>query len=750
MIKNIIIGKNSLITKEICKYLDNVYIFSANELDKINFNQKTKNFKKVNLIFNNFYPSKNLNTMNKNDYRKFCDLSLEKISFILETMPSSKINKIIYTSSSSIYRIPENLNNQFKDKFNRELYSSFKLAAEKLILNYSRNKKKKHFIMRLFNTYGNSIDQFSFIEKIIRLKKNNKKINLINNGNAIRDFIHVKDVAKIYKQFIEKKFENGVYDLGTGNGYLIKDIVDFSNFPKANIIKLNNINEIYNSIAQNKSLIKQIKNYKFYDLGKYLKQKLKINKKAIRSISNYGNDTRKSQINGVVIYGAGYAGKQIYHELKKNNDDILFFIDDNLKKQNTNYKGIPIISYKNLLSIRKNFIIKRIYLTIPSLRKASLEKMIKKIKINFFDVRFLPEKKFLLSDKINIEDLNINQINDILNRKQIKFKKIKKLSGKTILVTGAAGTIGSEICRQLIQHNVKKIIAVDKSELGIYHQQKKIETKKISYNLLDINDHYLLEKIIIDKNVQIIFHAAAYKHVNILENNVYSAVKNNIFSTFNLCNLALKNSCEMIFISTDKAANPISVLGYTKRVAEKVCEYFNSNFKGHKKIKIVRFGNVFGSSGSAINNFLYKINNENTVEITSKKATRFFMTVLEACHLVLQTTTINSKGNVFILNMGKPINILKLAKNLGKIKMKLNNNYIFKYKEVGLQPGEKLKETLKDKKETIKKINKEIFIVYSKYKKSDKFKLYFEKLKDNYYKAQKNKLIKELKNITKF
>ena len=314
MIKNIIIGKNSLITKEICKYLDNVYIFSANELSKINFNQKIKNFKKINLVFNNFYPSKNLNTMNKNDYRKFCDLSLEKISFILETIPSSKINKIIYTSSSSIYRIPENLNNQFKDNFNRELYSSFKLAAEKLILNYSHNKKKEYFIMRLFNTYGNSIDQFSFIEKIIRLKKNNKKINLINNGNSIRDFIHVKDVAKIYKQFIEKKFENGVYDLGTGNGYLIKDIIDFSNFPKANIIKLDNINEIYNSIAQNKSLIKQIKNYKFYDLGKYLKQKLKINKKAIRSISNYGNDIRKSQINGVVIYGAGYAGKQIYHQ----------------------------------------------------------------------------------------------------------------------------------------------------------------------------------------------------------------------------------------------------------------------------------------------------------------------------------------------------------------------------------------------------------------------------------------------------
>ena len=748
--KNIIIGKNSSISKHVHKNLKNSYLFSANKLNEKDLINKIRKYEKINLIFNNFYPSKYLNKLKHNDYKKFCELSLEKISLIFQKIPSYKINKIIYTSSASIYRISENLSHPRKDNFNRELYSSFKLAAEKLIINYANKKKKEYFIMRLFNTYGDTSDEFSFIENIISSKKDNKKIFLINNGNSIRDFIHVKDIGIIYKKFIEYKLKSGIYDIGTGNGYSIKDIIDFSNFKKSKIIKKNNIDEIHNSVAQNQNLIRELKNFKFLNLGKYLKQKLKINKKNIRPILSQENETRKSIISGVVIYGAGYAGKQIYHELNKNNEDILFFVDDNYKIQNTSFQGIPIISYRNLLNIKNKFKIKRIYLTIPSLDKKSLEKFIKKIKINFFDVRYLPEKKFLLSDKINIEDLNINEINDILNRKQIKFKKIKKLSGKTILVTGAAGTIGSEICRQLIQHNVKKIIAVDKSELGIYHQEKKTEIKEISYNLLDINDHHLLEKIIRDNNVQIIFHAAAYKHVNILENNIYSAVKNNVFSTFNLCNLALKYSCEMIFISTDKAANPISVLGYTKRVAEKVCEYFNSNFKNHKKIKIVRFGNVFGSSGSAINNFFDKINNETTVEITSKKATRYFMTVLEACHLVLQTTTINSKGNVFILNMGKPINILKLAENLGKIKMKLNNNYIFKYKEVGLQPGEKLKETLKDKKETIRKISKEIFMVYNKNQKNNKFKFYFKKLKDNYYKAQKNKLLKELKNITKF
>ena len=748
--KNIIIGKNSSISKYINRYLKNSLLFSANELNETNLIDKFKKFKKINLIFNNFYPSKNLNILNHNDYKKFCELSLEKISLIFQKVPSYKINKIIYTSSASIYRISEHLNYTKKDNYNRELYSSFKLAAEKLIMNYANKKKKEYFIMRLYNTYGDPLDKFSFVENIINSKKKDKKIFLINNGNSIRDFVHVKDIAKIYKKFIEKKIISGIYDVGTGSGYLIKDIVDFSNFKNSRIIKINNIDEVHNSVAQNQNLIRMLKNFKFLNLGIYLKKKLKINKKIIEPTINQKKEVRISTLDGVVIYGAGDAGKQIYHELNKNNENTLFFVDDDLKIQNTNYEGIPIISFRNLLEIRKNFKIKRIYLTIPSLNKNSLEKMIQKIKTNFFDVRYLPEKKFLISDKINIEDLNLNEINSILNRKQIKFKKIKKLSNKTILVTGAAGTIGSEICRQLIQHNVKKVIAVDKSEIGIYNHHKKIFSNKIIYQLIDVNDHSFLEKIIKKNQVQIIFHAAAYKHVNILQNNVYSAVKNNVMATFNICKLALKNSCEMIFISTDKAANPISILGHTKRAAEKVCEFFNQEYQSQKKIKIVRFGNVFGSSGSAINNFLDKINSGSTIEITSKKASRYFMTVLEACHLVLQTTTINFKANTFILNMGKPVNILQLAKNLAKIKNKINNDYNFEYREIGLQPGEKLNETLKDKKETLKKISNEIFVVNNKKQNLDKFQIYFEKLKVNFLKGDKNKLIENLKDISKY
>ena len=648
MTTNIIIGKKSFVTKAILNSIKKAEVYSANDFNNETL-KKIKSKKKINLIFNNFFPSNLLNDLSYKDYQKFEKLSLESITCLLGKLSPKKINKIIYTSSSAVYRLPENMHNQKKDEINRELYSSFKLSAEKIILNYCTKNNLNYHIFRLFNTFGNREDPFSFIEKIIKLKKNNKKIKLINNGNSIRDFIHVNDIGKIYRIFLDKKIKSGIFDLGTGNGYLTKDIINYFNFSNSKIIKKNNINEIYNSIADNKNLIEVIKKYKFINLHTYLKKRLNIkNKKIIKPVLKFKNQNRNLS-SGIIIYGAGYAGKKIFTELKKINEDILFFVDDKISIQNTNYKGVPIISYENLLEIKKNYNIKRIYLTIPSLDKYSQNRIIQKIKKNFFDVRYLSEKKYLLSDKIDVNDLNINEINDILNRKQINVKKINKLSNKTVLVTGAAGTIGSEICRQLVQHKVKKVIAIDKSEIGIYNQQQKLKKEKIYYNLLDINDKSLMEKIIRDEKVQIIFHAAAYKHVNILENNIFSAIKNNIFATHNICDLSEKYSCEMIFISTDKAADPTSILGYTKRFAEKVCENYNLSKLTKNKIKIVRFGNVFGSSGSAINNFIDKINNEQPVQITNKKASRYFMTVLEACHLVLQTSAITSNEKYLYL-----------------------------------------------------------------------------------------------------
>jgi len=360
----------------------------------------------------------------------------------------------------------------------------------------------------------------------------------------------------------------------------------------------------------------------------------------------------------------------------------------------------------------------------------------------------LPEKKFLISDKMDIQDFNMNEINSILNRKQINFKKIKKLSNKTILVTGAAGTIGSEICRQLMQHNVEKIIAVDKSEIGIYNQQKKNIGNKISYNLIDINDHSYLEKIVKTNNVEIIFHAAAYKHVNILEENVHAAVTNNIIGTKNICEIASKNKINLTLISTDKAVEPKSVLGYTKKICEQIIHYHN---KYNKKnyFNIVRFGNVFGSSGSAVTRFIEQINNNDPITITDKLATRFFMTILEACYLVLETNSFKLKKKTFILNMGKPINIYRLAKKLAQYKKNLDPNYELKFSKTGLKKNEKLHEKLHEKKEKLQKINQNVFYVYNNNFNHQKFYKLFLDLEKNYRFYSKEKLINYLSIICK-
>ena len=265
-----------------------------------------------------------------------------------------------------------------------------------------------------------------------------------------------------------------------------------------------------------------------------------------------------------------------------------------------------------------------------------------------------------------------------------------------------------------------------------------------------MNNTKVLEKIIIKEKIDIIFHAAAYKHVNILEENSFSAVYNNIISTNNLCKLSKKYNCEMIFISTDKAKNPKSILGYSKRFAEKICENFNYLKENKKLIKIVRFGNVFGSSGSAITNFIDKINSNEPIKLTDRRATRFFMTIHEACHLVLQTIEINKKDNTFVLNMGKPLNILSLAKDLGRIKTRINPNYKFEFKEIGLQPGEKLHETIVDKNEIRKKYNNEIYLIIKGKREKKDFDSLYNKLVWCYNELNEKEMIKNLIKIKKF
>ena len=419
MPKNIIFGKNSKLTSSIVKNLNNVEVFSSNNFNYKNLNIKNKN--KVNYIFNNFYPSFKLNNLKPKDYKEFVNLSLVKLVEILSKLPSKNINKIIYTSSSSVYNLDDGFTDAKKDQFNRILYSSFKYSAEKLIQNYCRNKNIKFYIMRLFNTYGDSKDQFSFIEKLIHIKKKNLKLTLINNGVSLRDFINLSDVAKIYKKFLKNNYPSGIYDIGTGQGNLIKNLVDFVKIDKNKILQKNNVNEINRSVADIKKLKENLGNFKFKTLENYLKNRLEIKKDRKVNSTNISYSVKKYE--GSVIYGAGFAGKKLYLNLKEQKEKVIFFVDDDIKKQNTIFQNIPVISFDDLKRINYSKIIDKVFIAIPSLKKNKIESINKKLSKYFFDVRYLPEKKYLLNNKINLDDLKIDQVNSFINRKQIDIKK---------------------------------------------------------------------------------------------------------------------------------------------------------------------------------------------------------------------------------------------------------------------------------------------------------------------------------------
>ena len=359
----------------------------------------------------------------------------------------------------------------------------------------------------------------------------------------------------------------------------------------------------------------------------------------------------------------------------------------------------------------------------------------------------MPEKKYLVNNRIDLSDIKNDQLNIFINRTPINIKKIASIKNKNILVTGAAGTIGFEICKQLVFQGAKKIIGIDHSEISIYNKKNQIDGK-VKLLLCDINDHVFLDQIVSNNKISLIIHAAAYKHVNILEKNINTALTNNIIGTKNVCKIAIKNNTNLILISTDKAVEPKSVLGYSKKVCEQIVRYYNT-YNKRKYFNIVRFGNVFGSSGSAVTKFIDQINNNQPLTITNKSATRFFMTILEACYLVLKITSFKKKNKTFILNMGKPINIYKLAKKLGEYKKNFDSNYEIKFIETGLEENEKLHEKLFEKKELLKKLNQNVYYVSNNKFDHKKFYKLFLDLEKNYKFYSKEKIMNYLKSISK-
>ena len=407
-------------------------------------------------------------------------------------------------------------------------------------------------------------------------------------------------------------------------------------------------------------------------------------------------DNSNNFIKDYIIYGAGDAGRQIYSSLENINKKVFCFIDDNKQKQSKDLYGKKIISYKKFKNLIKVTKFENIIIAIPSLSNKKFLKIKNYLKNKIPNIEFVPLKNKLKSDFVTIEDLSNLDVSSIIRRKSklINYKLIQReYKNKNILITGGCGSIGSQLCRNLLNVKANKIIILDNSEISLFHFKNEMASfKNVIFYLGDILDKKLVDFIIKNENINIIFHTAAYKHVNILEENIHSAFRNNILGTKSILDVA-KNYKEILIvtISTDKAVKPKNILGVTKRISELIALSYNEY---NLDSRVVRFGNVFGSKGSAIPTFIEQINNKLPITITSRKATRYFMTINEACYLLMLSIKIKKPTNVLIFNMGKPVKIIEVINKLIRIKKKFNKNYNFKIKNIGLKKGEKLNEQL--------------------------------------------------------
>ncbi len=688
-----IVGKRSNLSDELSKKIYNSKIISSEEFKNLKLKSKS------NLIINNFFPSSKISKIR--NYNEFINLSLSNLAKALDKIDKKKINKIIYSSSSSVYGYSRASNQ--KDEINRNLYSTTKILAESIISNYCNKNNLNFFIARLFNLYGSN-DKFSIVSKLIDSYKNKSIFYLNNEGSAVRDFISYSQASAIYKKMLNYT-GSGIVDVGTGEGIQIRDMINYLGYGNFKT-KTRRISEISFSVAEKNKFNKKLRSN---NLTNFLKKKLNIKKKVIFKIYKVNkNYIFNNFIHKTIIYGAGNAGRQLNQILsEKNPESVYCFVDDKKSIQNQIIDNKKVIGFDELKKIAKENTISNVIISIPSLKLKTLRKKIDKLNSMALSVNYLSLKQNLSSNKITIDDIQYSQLMNLLDRNITKPKSnlSKFLKNKTILVTGSAGSIGTAICNQLNKINVKKIIALDKSEMGIYNMKKNFYGKKFEFVLGDINNEAQLKYINKKYKINFIFHTAAYKHLNILENNIYEAVKNNIFGTFNI----IKNftNQNIIIISTDKAAKPKSILGLTKRISEIISlSYKNTN----SKINVVRFGNVFASQGSAINLFLNQINTGGPITLTNKNVKRYFMSSNEAANLVIQGSTLSLNNEILVLKMGKQIKLIEIINKLLEIKKERNPFSEIKIKEIGLGKGEKMEERLFINKSKKIKGQKDIFI----------------------------------------
>lgn len=436
---------------------------------------------------------------------------------------------------------------------------------------------------------------------------------------------------------------------------------------------------------------------------------------------------RRSQSRGepsakqsVLLIGAGRAGVMTLTEIKNRPDcnfDIKGFVDDDAGKIGSVINGVEVIgTTENIPQLVRSLDIDHVIITIAEAARPDFYRIIKICESVPVKVKTIPGLYELLQEKVIVSRIRDVEVEDLLGRSPVSLDALSIetfLSGKVVLVTGAGGSIGSELTRQLLVCPISKLILVERSEFALFGIEREIAARlpqvEIVPVIADVCDENRMRRVFERYQPQIVFHAAAHKHVPLMEHNPAEAMKNNILGTNTIGKLAGQYRTEgFVLISTDKAVNPTSVMGATKRVAELVIQDLNARFA--TRFVAVRFGNVIGSNGSVIPTFKQQIKNGGPVTVTHPEMRRFFMTIPEASQLVLQAGALGHGGEIFILDMGEPVKILDLAKEtirLSGLRPGDDIQIVF----TGIRPGEKLQEELEtDREKLTKTSHSKIFI----------------------------------------
>ena len=469
----------------------------------------------------------------------------------------------------------------------------------------------------------------------------------------------------------------------------------------------------------------------------------------------------------IAIYGAGAAGIQLYNTLRySKRKNVVAFIDDSEDLVNRKINNINIYSPKNFpaVSLKTD----QILLAIPSASKERVKEILNFLEKFNLPVFKIPSIEQITSGKIKIDKIQPISVEDLLGREVIEPNKklmLNAVKGLNVCITGAAGSIGTELVMQVINLKPKRIILLDNSEMNLYYLSLKVENlnSNIPCNLVlaSSTDQKFLKELFIKNRIDIVYHAAAYKHVPLVERNPIQAIYNNVFSTYYLCKAAKESEVKkVILISSDKAVRPTNVMGATKRLSELILigfskqSYPETDFSKPKSSTIfsmVRFGNVLGSSGSVVPKFQTQISEGECITLTHPDIVRFFMSISEAVQLVIQASTLAKGGEVFLLDMGNPIPIKEIATKLvllsGRtIKNEENKNGDIEIRITGLRPGEKLHEELLVDSESSSTEHSLIYKAKEKIKIDNVFWDQIESLKEE---IKKNNEINTIKNLAK-